>query len=199
MNILSEKQIELINKPLPKEAIKPHPTKSYLSTIKAIYVTERLNEVFGIGGWSLKTELIKIDPRTTAKGKIEYDSLLKTIFEVSKYNIYYECIAGSSNEDMGDATKGGTTDAITKICSYLGIGMNVFKGLGDSQKEPDKKNVDEENNLAIWDNQIKNIESLIGLEKFWNDNKDAVAGNEKVINLFKIRKATLIEKEGANV
>ena len=31
---------------LPDEAVSQHPTKTYLSSIKAIYVLERLNEVF---------------------------------------------------------------------------------------------------------------------------------------------------------
>ena len=37
---LTKEQIELINKPLPAEAIKDHPTKKNMSTIKAIFVTE---------------------------------------------------------------------------------------------------------------------------------------------------------------
>jgi hypothetical protein len=55
----------------------------------------------------------------------------KTVLEIPDYGIHYECIAGASNDDMGDAAKGATTDAITKICSYLGIGIDVFKGQHD--------------------------------------------------------------------
>jgi hypothetical protein len=29
---------------------------------------------------------------------------------------------------LGDAFKGATTDGLTKICSYLGIGIDVFRG-----------------------------------------------------------------------
>jgi len=39
MEKLSPEQIALIKKPLPAEAISKHPTKTYLSSIKAIYVT----------------------------------------------------------------------------------------------------------------------------------------------------------------
>ena len=46
MEKLTQEKIDLIKKPLPEEAISKHPTKTYLSSIKAIYVTERLNEVF---------------------------------------------------------------------------------------------------------------------------------------------------------
>lgn len=115
-----------------------HPTKQNLSTIKAIYVTERLNDVFGVGSWTIKTNLVdpgimeKVRITSSGKERTEYTAVAKTILEVSEYGIYYECIASSINDDPGDACKGATTDAITKICSYIGIGIDVFKGLHDS-------------------------------------------------------------------
>ena len=47
---LSSEQLELIAKPLPPQAVKPHPTRAGMSTIKAVFVTERFNDVFGVGG-----------------------------------------------------------------------------------------------------------------------------------------------------
>jgi hypothetical protein len=142
MKQLSKEQTDLIKKPLPREAVTPHPTKQNLSTIKAIYVTERLNDVFGIGQWTLKTDAVWDDKvsmitekvRTTQSGRerLEFTAVLKTVLEVPDYGIYYECIASSTNDDAGDACKGATTDAITKICSYIGIGIDVFKGKHDS-------------------------------------------------------------------
>jgi hypothetical protein len=46
MKELTQIQINKIKEPLPAEAVTKHPTKTYLSSIKAIYVTERLNDVF---------------------------------------------------------------------------------------------------------------------------------------------------------
>lgn len=122
--------------PLPKEAVKQHPTKTYLSSIKAIYVTERLSQVFGIGAWRLKTEFIK----ESDGGMI----VVKVTLEVPDYGIYYESFGGndnggenSKNFDLGDAYKGATTDAITKIGSYLGIGIDVFKGKTSAPKQPE--------------------------------------------------------------
>jgi hypothetical protein len=117
---------------LPPEALKKHPTKEYLTSIKAIFVTERLNEVFGIGSWQIRTDLLKpVDEveKTSSKGRTykEYTSLLKTTLSIPEYNIYYECIAGSSNDDEGDSTKGSVTDSITKICSWMEIGIDVYK------------------------------------------------------------------------
>ena len=53
---------KMLDAPLPAEAIKPHPTKSNMSTINAIFVTERLNEVFGVG-------LRAFCPSGTAQGR----------------------------------------------------------------------------------------------------------------------------------
>jgi hypothetical protein len=132
MSLLTKEQIALINKPLPAEAIKDHPTKKGMSTIKAIFVTDRLNEVFGIGGWQIRTREIsteKIESVTLAgKDRTTYMCVTHTIFSVPKHDIYYECIAGSSNDDCGDAYKGSTTDAITKVGSYLGIGADIWRG-----------------------------------------------------------------------
>lgn len=137
MKQLTQEQLSLIKKPLPKEAVTQHPTKQNLSTIKAIYVTERLNDVFGVGAWTIHTDIVNPGimekTRITSAGKerTEYTAVLKTLFQVSDYGIYYESIASSVNDDPGDACKGATTDAITKICSYIGIGIDVFKGQHD--------------------------------------------------------------------
>jgi len=124
---LTFEQLNLLKRPLPQEAITQHPTKTYLSSIKAIYVTERLNDVFGVGAWQIKTNHIT----TAEKGMV----VVKVEFSVPDYGIYYESFGGNDNGgesnknfDLGDAYKGATTDAITKIGSYLGIGIDVFKG-----------------------------------------------------------------------
>lgn len=110
---------EQLGAPLPPEAVSPHPTKKFLSSIKSIYVTERLNEVFGIGSWKLFTEYIE---------KVDKMVVVKVTFRIPEYNIDYECFGGNDNADLGDAYKGATTDALTKIASWLGIGREVFKG-----------------------------------------------------------------------
>ena len=113
--------------PLPAEAIKPHPTKTFLSTIKPIYITDRMNEVFGIGQWQTRTENVLVNDNGTVVNKV--------VLTVPEYNIYYECFGGNDNGgsgskgfDLGDAFKGATTDALNKIASYLGIGIDVYRG-----------------------------------------------------------------------
>lgn len=163
INKLSTEQVALIKKPLPPAAIKQHPTKSYLSTIKAIYVTERLNDVFGVGAWSVKAESLSSTKGQSSKGRDEFTSLVKVVFEVPSYGIYYECIAGSSNDDEGDSAKGGITDGITKICSWMGIGAEVYKG--------------EYNSLSAAQAYVASISTPSALEVFWKENRGSFSGD----------------------
>ena len=122
MKTLTQEQIDLLNKPLPPEALKPHPSKTFLTTINPIYVTERLNQVFGVGAWQTHVEEV-----TTAPSGKNIMVVTKTCFEVEEYGIHLEAYGGNDNADLGDAYKGSMTDAITKIGSYLGIGADVWK------------------------------------------------------------------------
>lgn len=115
-------------KELPSEAVTPHPTKKYLSSIKSIYVTERLNEVFGVGAWRVKTEVVDKDNKMV---------VCKVTLTIPDYGVEYECFGGNDNADLGDAYKGATTDALTKIASWMGIGGEVFRGeVGKAKPQP---------------------------------------------------------------
>ena len=107
--LTAEKQAQLV-RPLPPEAVTPHPSKTYLSSIKSIYVTERLNEVFGVGSWRVGVD--KVDQANKMV-------VVKVRLTIPAYGIDYECYGGNDNSDLGDAYKGASTDAITKICSWL--------------------------------------------------------------------------------
>lgn len=124
---LSQEQIAMLNRPLPAEAVTPHPSKKFLSSIKSIYVTERLNEVFGVGQWNVRPEVIENTDKMV---------VVKVSFSIPAYGIHYECYGGNDNADRGDAYKGATTDALTKIGSWLGIGADVFKGLHGKTPQP---------------------------------------------------------------
>ena len=117
---------EILDRPLPVEAISQHPTKTYLSSIKSIYVTERLNEAFGVGSWTVKSKVIS----ENAGAPVVYVTL-----KIPQYGIKLSQYGGNDNGgtknknyDLGDAYKGAMTDGISKIASYLGIGADVFKG-----------------------------------------------------------------------
>lgn len=132
---ITAEQKALLDSPLPAEAVTQHPTKTFLSSIKSIYVTERLNEVFGVGAWRTKTEKI-------AEGNGGM-IVVKVSLSIPEYGIEYESFGGnnnggegSKNFDLGDAYKGAVTDAITKIASWMGIGADVFKGKQTATKAP---------------------------------------------------------------
>lgn len=73
---ISEQQQKLLDAPLPAEAVSPHPTKSYLSSIKAIYVTERLNQVFGVGSWRVRSEQVARDNKmVSSRSHLRFPSM----------------------------------------------------------------------------------------------------------------------------
>lgn len=129
---ITPEQKEALDRRLPDEAVSQHPTKKFLSSIKSIYVTERLNEVFGVGSWRVETEIVERSERMV---------VIKLRFSIPEYGIYYECFGGNDNADLGDACKGATTDALTKVCSWLGIGAEVFKGRQTGAGAPPQSSV----------------------------------------------------------
>lgn len=150
--ITEEMYLEL-TRPLPAEAITQHPTKTYLSSIKGIYITERLNRVFGTGAWTTKVEKIaEYVGKENKNGDAPLMVVIKTTLEIPEYGVYYESYGGNDNADEGDAYKGATTDAISKIGSYLGIGIDVYKG----KKAPKKGGVTEQEEEPFTSNRGQN-------------------------------------------
>jgi hypothetical protein len=108
-----------LKEPLPREAVSPNPQKPGLSVIKVIYVVERLNDVFGLNGWHVDNEVVETGRMVVVRATLS----------VPRYAIAIEQFGGNDNPDRGDAYKGACTDALSKCASYLGIGMDVYKGL----------------------------------------------------------------------
>jgi hypothetical protein len=112
-----------LKEPLPREAVSPNPQKPGLSGIKVIYVVERLNDVFGLNGWHIDNEIVETGRMVVVRATLT----------IPKYSIAIEQFGGNDNPDRGDAYKGACTDALSKCASYLGIGMDVYKGLHDER------------------------------------------------------------------
>src|SRR6202451_159845 len=108
-----------LREPLPTAAVSPNPLKPGLSAIKVIYVVERLNDVFGLNGWHMDNEVVETGRMVVVRATLA----------IPKYGIAIEQFGGNDNPDRGDAYKGACTDALSKCASYLGIGMDVYKGL----------------------------------------------------------------------
>jgi len=118
--------LEKLKAPLPAEAVSPNPEKPGLSAIKVIYVVERLNEVFGLNGWHVANQVVESGRMVVVKATVT----------VPEYGIEIEQYGGNDNSDRGDAYKGACTDALSKCASYLGVGMDVYKGLRDERLKP---------------------------------------------------------------
>lgn len=115
---ITEEQRKKLDAPLPPEALKQHPIKNYLTTINSAFMIERLNEVFGAGTWTVDAEVLEHDSKMV---------VVKTKLHIPAYDIVLHSFGGNDNVDKGDAYKGAMTDGFTKCCSYLGIGLGVWK------------------------------------------------------------------------
>jgi len=115
--------LERLKAPLPPEAVSPNPERPGLSVIKVIYVVERLNDVFGLNGWHVVNQVVESGRMVVVKATVT----------IPEYGIVIEQYGGNDNPDRGDAYKGACTDALSKCASYLGVGMDVYKGLRDER------------------------------------------------------------------
>jgi hypothetical protein len=111
--------VEQLKQPLPPEAITANPTKPGLSSVKVIYIVERLNEVFGLNGWEDDYEIVETGPMVVVRGCLR----------IPRFGITRQQYGGNNNPDRGDAYKGACTDALSKCASQLGIAIDVYKGL----------------------------------------------------------------------
>lgn len=211
--ILTEEQVARLKEPLPAKALKPHPTKQFLTTINSIYVTERLNEVFGIGSWQTNSEIVENSQKMI---------VVKTTLTIPEYSISYECYGGNDNADRGDAYKGAVTDAITKIGSWLGIGAEVWKNEAKpSKQEPQKKAttptkaqapakpqpqaptscnspaIEDDMNLVIAIDEVRRASTMDALFEVWTRWKPSYGLNNRFIDEKNKRKTELEQSNNA--
>lgn len=123
-NVLPDELRQQLRRPFPPEAVAPIPGRTYLTTVKAIYITERLNDVFGIGGWTLETEII-----SDSGGYV----LVKGSIILFNWNIRTPLQYGGhkATGEIAEAYKSAITDIQSKSASYLEIAIDVFKGRGE--------------------------------------------------------------------
>jgi hypothetical protein len=117
---------EILNRDLPKAALKPLAHKQGMTAITPIYVTDRMNEAFGIGGWQFEPEVIN---------DAEKMVIVRGVLTIPSINARIVQFGGNDNRDRGDAYKGAATDALTKCCSYLGVGAHVWRNNQPSEVE----------------------------------------------------------------
>jgi hypothetical protein len=124
--ILSPEQIEKLKEDFPPEALSKDNSRGFgLTSIKAAYVIERLNDVFGIDGWSYEYTPFE----TTPEGEVLTEVTL--IIYTENIPCRIKNVGGHMmvKNRVADARKSAITDGLTKCASFLGIGHKVFKGL----------------------------------------------------------------------
>lgn len=121
---LSTEIRDQLNAEFPTKAYKQHPTKKYLGTLKPQYIIQRLNNVFGIGGWELIHEVVeRTVNEVLVKGKIilfDYD--IHTSYQYGSHH------TEGKGVEIGDGYKSAVTDCLSKCASYLEVGNNLFLG-----------------------------------------------------------------------
>ena len=134
---------------MPKQALRELPHKKGMTAITPIYVTERLNEAFGLGGWQFEPEIISDSEKMV---------IIKGVLTVPSLNVRIVQFGGNDNRDRGDAYKGASTDALGKCASYLGIGAHVWRD--EEPSESDTANTETENVdklVALLEKNEKNV------------------------------------------
>jgi hypothetical protein len=126
---------ERLRAPLPAGAIKPHPTKSWMSSINGAFIVERLNDCFGEDGWLATYTVIEGTPeQKMVVVRCDFVARHQDMKEIAR-----SCFGGNDNPDRGDAYKGACTDALGKVASQLGIAGEVYKGMLDEVQAPAQK------------------------------------------------------------
>jgi len=132
--VLSQKKVDALKADFPPEALGEDNSRGFkLTSIKAAFVLERLNEVFGIGGWWYDFEPF-IEAKT--EKKVEICTVVTLSVQMANGEPLQIKQAGGKQivkNNVTDARKSAVTDGLTKCASVLGIGHKIFKGMSDAQ------------------------------------------------------------------
>lgn len=114
-----------LREPFPANVISKNDGKPYLSSIKAMAVIDRLNNVLGVGRWNTEFEIIEDTP--------DYVTVLGTIVSLDYDIVVPRQFGGHKKTGKGtepaDGYKSAVTDMITKCASFLRVGIDVFMGI----------------------------------------------------------------------
>lgn len=177
---------KILDRPLPPEAIGSHPTKSYLSTIKSIFIIDQMNEAFGRGEWYAEYEIID---------NSKADIIVKGYLVVPKYGIFITNFGGNDNGgqsnknfDQGDAYKGACTDALTKMASYLGIGAHIYRGAKNAAPRQPRQDRQQISKKRLGETGFLKV-----VERFNNGEHDIIEKTMKIFDLTPVQKKKINE------
>lgn len=160
-DIRDEKEVyEALSAPFPPEAMNKDSSRGFaLTSVKAQYVVERLNDVLGVMSWTFGGDF-----KETEKGVLYMGALVITINGKQNRHFAPGYAEFGPKKLVGDVYKSAHTDSLSKCASKFGVGNDVFKGLVDpnnlgaapktaraskkvsTKKKEDKVKVSEESN-----------------------------------------------------
>ena len=124
INDYMNKAYELLKADFPAEAYSVDKSRGFaLTSLKAQYLVERLNDVLGIHGWEIRG---KFEP--TENGGMTYIGELLVKFNGEVIHRVEAIGFSDKKKNIGDIFKSARTDALSKASSYLGVGNDMFKG-----------------------------------------------------------------------
>jgi hypothetical protein len=153
--MLNQEQIDALRAPFPPEALKPDTSRGFeLTSIKAAYVIERLNDVFGPCGIGWRYAHSPFEDVPSDDGRLEVVTevafqyrlpnegagcgrvIWNNSWQYGSDDGWSEPIFACGGKGLGrggapytDARKSAVTDGLTKAASMIGVGHQVFKGL----------------------------------------------------------------------
>ena len=114
--------------PFPKEAYSKDTSRGFaLTSLKAQYVRERLNEVLGIMNWTFGGEY----KETEDGGVLFLGALIVNIN--GRQNKFFAPGYAAKKKNLGDSYKSANTDSLCKCASNIGVGNDAFKGNVDPE------------------------------------------------------------------
>lgn len=130
---LTKEQSDALQRDFPDEAFKPGAAgKEHLIYIEHAFLRDRLNEVFGLGGWAIvprnrweekfKTEKGKDGSRVYVEAMLVVDGAF-----VSESVGEMEYYPHNAAQNYGDAVEGAKTAALRRCCKEFGIGLQAWK------------------------------------------------------------------------
>lgn len=156
---LEPEKLKALSAPMPTEALRKDTSRGFeLTSVKAAYIIERLNEVFGLlgHGWRYahspttrdgKEVLVEVMLQylvdAPANPAIRWNRQLRDWCYEEYSLIWSEPISAYGGNQIGgggmpvlDAMKSAVTAGITKAASRLGVALQVHKGLRREGSDP---------------------------------------------------------------
>lgn len=112
-----------LSKEFPSEAYTKDSSRGFdLTSLKAQYVVERLNEVLGVMNWTFGGQFKEV------AGGVLYEGVLIVNID-GRENRQTAPGFAAAKKNLGDTYKSAQTDSLCKCASKYGVGNSVFKGL----------------------------------------------------------------------